>query len=99
MMKKMLCVGMIGWCLALAFPLQSFSAKDPAASVLQSLVNINTATEAELEALPGIGPVSAQRIVAFRSERGRFTAIDQLVEVKGIGEKSLEKIRPLISVQ
>jgi competence protein ComEA len=63
----------------------------------QGPVNINTATLAELEVLPGIGPVSAQRIIDFRNERGPFSTVEQLVEVKGIGEKSLDKLRPLVS--
>jgi competence protein ComEA len=78
---------------------QGFAATKPTAVVVQKLVNINTATAAELETLPGIGPVSAQRIIDYRSEQGQFSSIDQLVEVKGIGEKSLEKISSLVSVQ
>jgi competence protein ComEA len=55
----------------------------PAAS---GLVNLNTATAADLDALPGIGPVLAQRIVQWRSEHGRFARVEQLREVTGIGE-------------
>ena len=78
------------------FSVQQAVAAEPEVATVQS-VNINTATLAELEALPGIGAVSAQRIIDYRNERGPFSAVDQLVEVKGIGEKSLEKIRPLVS--
>ncbi|OHB29388.1 MAG: hypothetical protein A2X84_01400 [Desulfuromonadaceae bacterium GWC2_58_13] len=95
-MKKMFCLGMIVLSLALSAPLQIAVAAEPEVATVQS-VNINTATLAELEALPGIGAVSAQRIIDYRNERGPFSAVDQLVEVKGIGEKSLEKIRPLVS--
>ena len=95
-MKKMFCLGMIVLLLALSAPLQIAVAAEPEVATVQS-VNINTATLAELEALPGIGAVSAQRIIDYRNERGPFSAVDQLVEVKGIGEKSLEKIRPLVS--
>jgi competence protein ComEA len=98
MMKKIFCLGMILWSLALSVPVQvqvAVAAEQEVATV-QS-VNINTATLTELEALPGIGPVSAQRIIDHRTERGPFSSVDQLVEVKGIGEKSLEKIRPLVS--
>ncbi len=52
-------------------------------------VNINTAGQAELEQLPGIGPVTAQAIIAFRSERGTFSSVDELLEVSGIGEPTL----------
>lgn len=61
-------------------------------------LNVNTATAAELAAsLPGIGPVIAQRIVEYRNLHGKFTASEQLVEVKGIGPKKLEKIRPFLT--
>ena len=53
------------------------------------MVNINTAGQAELEQLPGIGPVTAQAILAFRSERGTFSSVDELLEVSGIGEPTL----------
>lgn len=58
------------------------------------IVNINTATAAQLEALPGIGPVIAERIVQLRRERGRFESVDELLDVSGIGPKKMEKIRP-----
>jgi len=97
MMKKMFCLGMIVLSLALTVPVQFAVAAEQGVATAQKPVNINTATLAELEMLPGIGPVSAQRIIDFRTERGPFSTIEQLVEVKGIGEKSLEKIRPLVS--
>ncbi|WP_432822266.1 ComEA family DNA-binding protein [Trichloromonas sp.] len=97
MMKKMLYLGMIILSLALTVPVQFAVAAEQGVITAQSPVNINTATLAELEVLPGIGPVSAQRIIDYRSERGPFSTIDQLVEVKGIGDKSLEKLRPLVS--
>lgn len=61
-------------------------------------ININTATAEELTRLPGIGPAYAERIVAWREENGRFTRIDQLLEIRGIGEKRLENLRPYISL-
>ena len=63
-----------------------------------ALVNINTATAAEFEALPGIGPKMAQRIVEYREKNGGFKKIEDLMNVKGIGEKSFLKLKPLISV-
>lgn len=63
------------------------------------LININTATQAQLETLPGIGPVLAQRILAYREENGPFTAISQLTLVSGIGEKKLAALIDLITVE
>lgn len=61
------------------------------------MVNINTASAQELEALPGIGPVLAERIIAYRSENGGFRAPEELAKVKGIGESKLEDILDLIT--
>jgi competence protein ComEA len=62
-------------------------------------VRINTASARELNAIPGIGPVLAERIIGFRIQRGAFSRIDDLAKVKGIGRKTLEKIRPYITLQ
>lgn len=62
------------------------------------LIDINTATVDELQALNGIGPVLAQRIVDYRTEHGPFTSIDDLLKVKGIGEATLNKFRAQITV-
>jgi len=59
-------------------------------------LDINTARAWELEALPGIGPVLADRIAAYREEVGGFTSIEQLMEVKGIGPKKFAAIRELV---
>lgn len=69
----------------------------PGAAVA-GLVNLNTATLAELETLPGIGPVTAQAILDWRTEHGRFSRVDELVEVSGIGEKTLADLAPLVTV-
>ena len=63
-----------------------------------SPVNLNTATVAQIAALPGIGPKAAQRIVEHRQKTGGFKKIEELMNVKGIGEKSFLKIKPLITV-
>lgn len=62
------------------------------------LVNVNSATNAELETLPGIGEVIAQAIVDHRTENGPFTSVEQLVDVSGIGDATLENIRELVTV-
>jgi competence protein ComEA len=59
-------------------------------------IDINHATEAELEGLPGIGPAVAKRIVAYRDSAGRFAKVEDLDSVKGIGPALLEKVRPLV---
>jgi competence protein ComEA len=68
------------------------------ASGATGLVNVNSATNAELETLPGIGEVIAQAIVDHRTENGPFTSVDQLVDVSGIGDVTLENIRELVTV-
>ncbi len=67
--------------------------------VKQGPLSLNSATIAELVALPAIGPTIAERIVAFRRERGPFERLEQLTEVNGIGAKTLEKLRPLLTVE
>jgi len=62
-------------------------------------VNINTADLAALDALPGIGPSTAQAILDYRTENGPFTSVEDLLKVPGIGSKTLEDLRPLITVQ
>jgi competence protein ComEA len=61
-------------------------------------VNINTASAVELEALPGVGEVIAQRIVDYRTANGPFGSVDDLLDVSGIGEVTLEDIRDLVTV-
>lgn len=72
------------------------SAKTKSSAPLRP-VAVNTATATELERLPGIGPAMAQRIIERRRAR-RFTSAEDLLDVKGIGPKTLEKLRPFISV-
>lgn len=62
-------------------------------------MNINTASAEELALLPGIGEVLAGRIVAYREEHGAFVSIEELMDVKGIGEKRFEAIRDKITVE
>ena len=62
------------------------------------LVDLNAATAEELDTLPGIGPVTAAAIIAWRDANGRFTSVDQLGDVDGIGPARLEKLRDLVRV-
>lgn len=61
-------------------------------------VNLNTATAAQLESLPGIGAKTAQRILEYRQKSGGFKKLEELMNVKGIGEKSFLKLKPHITV-
>lgn len=61
-------------------------------------VDLNTATTTELESLPGIGPATASAILTHRDQIGRFGSVDELIDVRGIGEAKLEQLRPLVTV-
>lgn len=67
-------------------------------SLAFAVVNINTATQAELESLKGIGPEKAKAIIEYRTKNGAFKTVDDLDKVKGIGKATLDKLRPDISV-
>lgn len=72
---------------------------EPTQSQSGSLININTATQSELESLSGIGPVYAKAIIQYRLEHGPFQKIEDIQEVKGIGPVTFEKIRSKITVR
>ena len=84
------------------FPVEVLTAPPPAGSEPAAegggLVDLNTATAAELETLPGIGPSTAQNIVAHREENGRFLAVEEIMNVTGIGPAKYEQIKDLIMV-
>lgn len=67
--------------------------------VTDSRIDLNTATSAQLQTVKGIGPVTAERILAHRDRIGRFTSVDQLLDVKGIGTKTLAKIQDAVTVR
>ena len=80
-------------------PAETAAPSQEAASVSSGLININTATAAQLDTLPGIGPVLAQRIIDYRQANGPFTSLSQLMLVEGIGEKRRANILPLITIE
>jgi competence protein ComEA len=85
-----------------AGPVQA-SSQDPAAAnratgAAVAIVNLNTATSAELQALPGIGPATATRILEYRQKHGPFKKIEEVMNVQGVGEKIFLRLKPQLSV-
>ncbi len=78
------------------------SDKTPTASKARATasapVNLNAASAAQLQTLPGVGSSTAERIVEYRQKNGAFKKIEELMNVKGIGEKSFLKLKPLITI-
>ena len=91
---SILCV----WLLAAPLSAQEKPASAKAAPTAGAPINLNTATAAQIASLPGIGPKAAQRIVEYRQKNNGFKKIEELMNVKGIGEKSFLKLKPLITV-
>lgn len=79
-------------------PMGELSGSGVAGAAEGALVDLNRATAAQLEELPGIGPVTAAAILAWREENGDFSSVDELQEVSGIGPATLEKVRPHVTV-
>ena len=82
---------------------KSAPAAKPAAAAKASAapsapINLNTATQAQLESLPGVGAKAAQRILEYRKQNGNFKKIEDLMNVKGFGEKTFLKLKPLLTV-
>jgi competence protein ComEA len=84
--------------LALAMCITTISAQEPRPGAAAAVLNLNTATVAQLESLPGIGKSTAERIVEYRQKSGGFKKVEELMNVKGIGEKSFLKLKPLVTV-
>jgi competence protein ComEA len=81
----------VGWA-------QDKPARPKAAPVVSTPVNLNTASAADLEALPGVGAATAKLIIEHREKNGGFKKVEELMNIKGIGEKSFLKLKPMVTV-
>ena len=62
-------------------------------------LDLNRATREDLEALPGVGPATARRILELRTRKGRLTSVEELLEVRGIGPRTLSRLRPYVTIR
>ena len=85
--------------LAIGLVLAAGTAPALAVDKLSGVVNVNTASADQLALLPGIGAARAREIIAARQQRGGFKRVEDLLAIKGIGETSLAKLRPYVSLQ
>lgn len=74
------------------------AAAAPGATTVGGKVNINTADGTALETLPGVGPAMAKRIIDWRTKNGRFTALEDLMSVTGVGEKTFDSLKDLVTL-
>ncbi len=94
----LLCVVLLGAASAAAQSQAPAGPAQPRAEAAQPPVNLNTATAAQLLKLPGIGPRTAERIIEYRQKNGGFKKVEELMNIRGIGEKSFLKLKPQITV-
>jgi competence protein ComEA len=101
-MRRLLALGFVLAALAAAMPesvaSQAKSEKPKASSAPATPIDLNTATAAQLEKLPGIGARTAQLIIEHRQKNGGFKKVEELMNIKGIGEKSFLKLKPLVTI-
>jgi len=79
-------------------PVSSLAAETPTANTALEMVHLNQASAEDLQTLPGVGPALSLRIVLYRTEHGPFSSVDQLAEVKGVGQAKLAKFRNRLTI-
>ena len=92
---KITCVLLL--CIGIAVSSVSVLAQKPDPAAIEK-INLNAASAEQLESLPGIGPVTAKRIVDYRDKVGKFKRIEEIINIKGIGEKKFERIKDRLTV-
>ena len=101
MIRTILAVAVVATTLSVASPAaRRTDTLEPQAASQQPApaLNLNTATQTDLEKLPGVGPATAKQILEYRQKNNGFKKIEELMNIKGIGEKSFLKLKPLVTV-
>ncbi|HVT04370.1 MAG TPA: helix-hairpin-helix domain-containing protein [Thermoanaerobaculia bacterium] len=98
-MRKSLTKIVVSLFLVVLTAMSAMAAGDNSASAARGVVNINTADAAQLSFLPRIGPKAAERIVEYRKVNGSFKKTSDLMQVKGIGDKSYQMLSPYLTVE
>ncbi len=96
-MRHPIAAAALAVCLALFLVTSALAAGNERS--ISGVVNVNAATAEELSLLPGVGPAKAQAIIRWRTEHGAFKRVEDLSQVKGIGDKQLEKMRPHVALE
>lgn len=91
-MRKVRIACILALCLGLVFSSVSVMAQKPNTATAEK-VNLNSASAEQLQSIPGIGPATAKAIIEYRTKAGKFNRIEEIINVKGIGEKKFQKIK------
>lgn len=99
MQRMMWVLGLVVVLASSAVMAEQAPSSSPAVEVAsQSVVDVNSATAEQLQTLPGVGPRTAERIIEYRRDNGSFKKIEELMSVRGIGERSFLRLRALVKV-